>query len=525
MIDLGQDSFLYHLGQISSTLMSTQKGAELDNDSTAGLPTGDQWYSESGMSDRPSDGCGVFGIFGSDEPVASLAFAGLCALQHRGQESAGMVTSDGVKLYEHRQMGQVVQAFDQRILASMKGFSAIGHTRYSTTGTSTIDNAQPLVVEGTLGWFAIAHNGNLTNTLALRKQWLAEGERLQTTSDTEMIARLLATAPGRDYQEKIRWMMPRLQGAYSLVVLTPTSLIGIRDPHGIRPLSLGRLKNQWVIASETCAIEAAGGTTVRDIHPGEVVLIEAGGEDGLAAFVGQLPKRLALCLFEYIYFARPESVLNGRLIHTARQQMGAALAAEFSVDADVVIGSPTSALPAAVGYATARSLPYADGLIVNQSVGRTFIQPNQSLRSLGVSKKFTAVPVHIRGKRVVLIEDSIVRGTTIQALVVLLREAGATQVHVGVSSPPLLFPCYLGIDLARKEDLLAARHPHLAAIAREVGADSLHYLSLGGLLRAIDLSRSLLCTGCFTGRYPLPTPRDRTVVPAPSPASGDMHAL
>jgi amidophosphoribosyltransferase len=458
--------------------------------------------------DRPHEACGVFGVFAPDEDVARITYFGLYALQHRGQESAGIATADGTSIREHRQMGLVAQAFTEEHLASLRGHLAIGHTRYSTTGSSRIENAQPLFASGTLGPFAVAHNGNLTNTPALRESLLEQGEHLETTSDTEVIARLLADAPGRNYVEKARHIMPRLQGAYSLVVLTPTAVIGIRDPFGVRPLTLGRLQEHWVVASESCAIETVGGEAVRDVAAGEIIVIEGDGETGLRTYEGQPSRASAACLFEYVYFARPDSVINGRSLYLARQRMGAELAREFPVPADVVIGVPDSATPAAAGYAAARGLPYAEGLIKNRYIGRTFIQPDQRLRSLGVKMKFNALGAVLEGKRVVMIDDSVVRGTTTRPLVKLLRDAGAREVHLGITSPPFRFPCYLGVDVARREELIAARLPDMDAIAREVGVDSLHYLTLDGLVHAIDLPRSTFCTGCFTGQYPVPVQMD-----------------
>lgn len=460
--------------------------------------------------DRPHEACGVFGVYGPGEDVARITYFGLYALQHRGQESAGIVTSDGAQLRAHRQMGLVAQAFTEEQLVQLTGHIAIGHTRYSTTGSSRLENAQPILLEGTLGPFALAHNGNLTNTAVLRESLLADGQALATTSDTEVIGRLLALAPGRDYVEKARHVMPRLQGAYSLVVLTPTALLAIRDPYGVRPLTLGRLLDHWIVASESCAIETVGGESVRDLAPGEIVVVEGDGEAGLRTFTGQPSKRSAACLFEYIYFARPDSTINERSLYLARQRMGAELAREFPVAADLVIGVPDSATPAAAGYAAARSLPYAEGLIKNRYIGRTFIQPDQRLRALGVKMKFNALGAVLAGKRVVMIDDSVVRGTTVRPLVKLLRDAGAAEVHLGITSPPFRFPCYLGVDVARREELIAARLPDVEAIAREVGVDSLRYLSLDGLVRAIDLPRATFCTGCFTGRYPVPVQMDLT---------------
>jgi amidophosphoribosyltransferase len=454
--------------------------------------------------DRPREACGVFGIYAPGEDVARVTYFGLYALQHRGQESAGIATSDGVHLALRRQMGLVAQAFTEDDLANLRGYIAIGHTRYSTTGSSRIENAQPFLLDSSLGAFALGHNGNLTNTLTLRDRLLREGETLATTSDSEIIARMIAISPGATFAEKLQHVMPQLQGAYSLVLLTPTELIGVRDPHGVRPLTIGRVQEHWVIASESCAIETVGGEAVRDVAPGEVVVVRGDGHGGLTSYVGNAETLPAACLFEYIYFARPDSSIGGRSLYLARQRMGAQLAAEFPVDADVVIGVPDSATPAAAGYAAARGLPYADGLIKNRYIGRTFIQPDQRLRQLGVKMKFNALGAVLNGKRVVMVDDSIVRGTTIRPLVKLLRDAGASEVHLGITSPPFRWPCYLGLDVARRHELIAARLPNAEAIAREVGVDSLHYLTLDGLIAAIDLPRETFCSGCFTGVYPMP---------------------
>jgi amidophosphoribosyltransferase len=407
-------------------------------------------------------------------------------------------------------MGLVAQAFTEDSLEGLRGHVAIGHTRYSTTGSSRIENAQPFLRSGTLGPLALAHNGNLTNTLTLRDRLFADGEQLTTTSDSELIACMVASAPGATYVEKLRHVMPQLQGAYSLVLLTPDSVIGVRDPYGVRPLALGRLQDHWVIASETCALETVGAEPVRDVEPGEIVVIAGDGENGCTSYTGQQSRRSAACLFEYIYFARPDSVINGRSLYLARQRMGAQLAREFPVPADVVIGVPDSATPAAAGYANARGLPYADGLIKNRYIGRTFIQPDQRLRQLGVKMKFNALNAVLEGKRVVMIDDSVVRGTTVRPLVKLLRDAGAETVHLGVTSPPFRWPCYLGLDVARRDELIAARLPDTEAIAREIGVDSLHYLSLEGLVTAIDLPGDTFCTGCFTGTYPVPVQMELT---------------
>jgi len=468
------------------------------------LQVPDQSFPARDVPDRPREACGIFGIFAPSEDVARITYFGLYALQHRGQESAGIASGDGRALYSHRQMGLVAQAFTEDDLGRLPGHLAIGHTRYSTTGSSRLENAQPFVLDGTLGTFALAHNGNLTNTLTLRDRLLARGEKLTTTSDSEIIARMVAAAPGATYVQKLQQVMPLLQGAYSLALLAPDQVLAIRDPFGVRPLALGRLQDHWVIASETCAIETVGGEPLRDIAPGEIVVLSGDGEGGMRSHVGQVSRASAACLFEYIYFARPDSSISDRSLYLARQRMGAELAHEFAVPADLVIGVPDSATPAAAGYAAARGLPYADGLIKNRYIGRTFIQPDQRLRQLGVKLKFNALNAVLGGKRVVMIDDSVVRGTTIRPLVKLLRDAGAVEVHLGITSPPFRWPCYLGLDVARREELIAARLPDTAAIARELGVDGLHYLSLDGLIAAIDLPRETFCAGCFTGTYPVP---------------------
>lgn len=454
--------------------------------------------------DRPREACGVFGIYAPGEDVARVTYFGLYALQHRGQESAGIVTGDGSQMYAHRQMGLVAQAFTEDDLARLPGHLAIGHTRYSTTGSSRIENAQPFSMASDLGPFALGHNGNLTNTLTLLDRVLAQGGKLATTSDSEIIAWMIARAPGGTFVEKLQSVMPQLQGAYSLIIATPDAVIGVRDRYGVRPLTIGRLQEHWVIASESCAIETVGGEAIRDVKPGEIVALSGDGAEGMRSYVGQRSESSAACLFEYIYFARPDSCISDRSLYLARQRMGAELAREFPVAADLVIGVPDSATPAAAGYANARGLPYADGLIKNRYIGRTFIQPDQRLRQLGVKMKFNALGAVLNGKRVVMIDDSVVRGTTVRPLVRLLREAGAAEVHLGITSPPFRWPCYLGLDVARREELIAARLPNVEAIAREVGVDSLCYLSLDGLISAIDLPAETFCKGCFTGSYPVP---------------------
>ncbi|MGO8948642.1 MAG: amidophosphoribosyltransferase [Ktedonobacterales bacterium] len=466
---------------------------------------------EDDVPDRPHEACGIFGLYAPGEDAARVTYFGLYALQHRGQESAGIATTNGATLYLHRQMGLVSQAFTEQNLLGLPGHSAIGHTRYSTTGSSQLENAQPFVMRGTLGEFALAHNGNLTNTEALRRRLLREGASVSDSSDSELIAHLLARAAGSTYLAKLRHVMPLLQGAYSLVILTPDSVIGLRDPHGIRPLSIGRLAEHWIVASESCAIETVGGEAVRDIAPGEVVIIRGDGASGLQAHTGMAPLNSAACLFEYIYFARPDSTISNRSLYLVRQRMGAQLAAEYPASADLVIGVPDSATPAAAGYAAARGLPYAEGLIKNRYIGRTFIQPDQRLRQLGVKMKFNALGAVLHGKRVVMVDDSVVRGTTIRPLIKMLRDAGAAEVHLGITSPPFRWPCYLGLDVAGRDQLIAARLDSEEDIASELEVDSLHYLSLDGLIAAIDLPYDVFCTGCFTGVYPMPLQCGETI--------------
>lgn len=452
------------------------------------------------------EACGVFGIYGPGEDVARLTFFGLYALQHRGQESAGIATADGRGISLYAEMGLVSQVFTEAELANLRrGDLAIGHTRYSTTGSSCIENAQPIRVDSDLGPIAIAHNGNLVNTPYLADRLSERGERLSSTTDSEIIARLCATAPGRDWVERIRHTMPMVKGAYSLVLLTPRQLIAIRDPWGIRPLCFGRLGNSWIVASESCALDTIGAELLRDVQRGEILIIDEDGPRSL--HIDSPDVRQAMCVFEYIYFARPDSLVENTLIYLARERMGATLAREYPVEADLVMPVPDSAIPAAVGYARESGLPYREGLIKNRYIGRTFIQPDQRLRESGVKLKFNPLPEVLAGKRVVVVEDSIVRATTTLSTVALLRRAGAREVHVRITAPPMVNSCYLGIDTARREELIAAQMD-VPGICRHIGADSLGYLSLDGLIEAIGLPRETFCNACFTGDYPMPVQLD-----------------
>jgi amidophosphoribosyltransferase len=450
--------------------------------------------------DKPHEECGVFGIHAPGEDVARLTFFGLYALQHRGQESAGIAASDGTRITVRTHLGLVNQAFNETDLALLPGEIAVGHTRYSTAGKTNIANAGPMVATSAAGPIAVAHNGNLTNALALRELLEASGEVFETTTDTEVLTRLIATSPGGDIVEMIQRATRRMIGAYSLVILTRDRLLAVRDPFGVRPLCLGRLGGHWVVASESCALMTIGATFEREVRPGEIVEISS---TGVRSIQTEAAKRPALCLFELIYFARPDSLLRGQRLHLVRQRMGAQLAREQPADADLVVGLPDSATPAAIGYARESGIPYAEGLIKNRYIGRTFIQPDQRLREVGVSLKFNALPEVLEGKRVVLVDDTIVRGTTSKPIVNLLKSAGAKEVHMRVHAPPMMWPCYLGVDLAKRDELIAARMS-VEAIGRHIGADSIGYLSLEGLLAAIDAGDNGFCTGCLTGNYPVP---------------------
>lgn len=455
--------------------------------------------------DQMHEACGVFGIYGPGEDVARLTFFGLYALQHRGQESAGIATGDGEKISVFSDMGLVSQVFSEDDLSGLQGHVAIGHTRYSTTGSSCVENAQPIEVMTDLGPLALAHNGNLVNTAYLAERLQERGEVLTSTTDSEIVARLLATAPGRDWAERLRQTLPLIKGAFSIVILTPKALIAVRDPFGIRPLCLGRLGTSWIVASESCALDTIGAELLREVQRGEVLVID---ENGPRSFhVDQPDARKAMCLFEYIYFARPDSVIDNTLVYLARERMGAALAREYPVDADLVMPVPDSAIPAAVGYARESGLPYREGFIKNRYIWRTFIQPDQRLRDSGVKLKFNPLPDVLRGKRVVVVDDSIVRGTTTPSTVALIRRAGAREVHMRVTSPPMVNSCYLGIDTARREELIAARLD-VPGIRDHIGADTLGYLSLQGLIEAIGLPYEGFCHACFSGQYPMPVQLD-----------------
>ena len=445
------------------------------------------------------ESCGVFGVYASGINVAQTTFFALFALQHRGQESAGIAAADGREIRLHTNMGLVSQAFTETDLASLKGHIAIGHNRYSTTGSSRPLNAQPIIAKSGGVTIALAHNGNIINARLLRDELQKRGYQFRTGSDSEVIANLILASPGPNWQKRIEHAMHRLQGAYSLAILTEDELIAVRDPFGVRPLCLGAIDNGWSIASESCALDHIGAQFIREIEPGEIVVIDSHGMKGLNETEG----RKALCIFEYIYFARPDSIIQGKLLYPAREAMGRILAEEYPVDADLVMGVPDSATAAGIGYSNGSGIPYCEGLVKNRYVGRTFIEPDQRMRELGVQLKFNPLSDIIAGKRLVVVDDSIVRGTTTPRVVSLLKKAGASEVHLRICAPPIRHPCFFGVDMASKWELIAARKT-IPEIREHLGADSLGYLSLEGLIRAVDLPRDIFCLACFTGAYPIP---------------------
>ncbi|HDH03861.1 MAG TPA: amidophosphoribosyltransferase [Actinobacteria bacterium] len=464
--------------------------------------------------DRPREACGVFGIYAPGVDVARLCFFALYALQHRGQESAGIATSDGLGASLHKGMGLVAQVFAEENLADLRGHLAIGQTRYSTTGSSHLANAQPYLIETMHGPLGVGHNGNLTNAEKLRDRLLDRGVGLSSSSDSEVITQMLAAPPtgerrgAPDWEARIRAFMLEAEGAYSLVILTKDGVFGVRDPNGFRPLCIGRLpEGGYVLASESCALATVGAQYIRSVEPGEIIRLDA---DGFESLVGASAPSPSLCVFEYVYFARPDSVIDDQTIHRVRQSLGEALALEAPATGDVVVGVPDSATPAAIGYANASGIPYTEGLTKNRYIGRTFIEPNDRLRRSGVHLKYNPLRANLEGKRVVLIDDSIVRGTTIGPLVNLLREGGASQVHVRVSSPPVKHPCFMGIDMATNHELIGAVKT-VEEIREHIGADSLAYLSHDAMMAAVtkaSTSNSGHCAACFTGEYPISLPDD-----------------
>lgn len=494
----------------------------------------------SAIDDGPHEECGVFGVYAPRRDVARMSFFALYALQHRGQESSGIATCDGHTTYAHKGMGLVSQVFNESNLQPLKGYLAIGQNRYSTTGASNIRNAQPYVIETFYGPLGIAHNGNLTNARDLRQALLERGVGLFTTTDSEIITQMLAAPPevlmdmglaiynknghhgtngesstlaedvsaqADQWSARIRAFMQIAEGAYALTLLTRDAIYAVRDPYGLRPLCLGELdEGGYVVASESCALLTIGANYLREVEPGEIVRLDS---TGITSIVGRESPRNALCIFEYVYFARPDSLLEGQTVHDARQRLGRQLACEAPIDADIVVGVPDSATPAAIGYSLESGIPFSEGLIKNRYIGRTFIQPDDRLRQVGVRLKYNPLTVNLKGKRVVLVDDSIVRGNTAGPMVQLLRDGGATEVHVRVSSPPVRNPCFMGVDMATYNELIAYRLK-VDEICAHIGADSLAYLSLEGLLSVISGANTphetRHCNACFSGCYPIAIP-------------------
>ncbi len=456
----------------------------------------------------PQDACGVFGVWAPGEEVAKLTFYGLYALQHRGQESAGIAASDGERILIYKDMGLVSQVFTETDLASLTGDLAIGHCRYSTTGSSTWVNAQPTLRPTKYGTLALAHNGNLTNTgdLAEMVQKL-EGDSAKNsrgaTTDTEIMTALIGLQDEKNVEASAIAVLPKLEGAFSLVFMDEKTLYAARDRHGVRPLVIGKLERGWVVASETAALDIVGAAFVREVEPGEFLAIN---EDGIRSQMWATPDPKG-CLFEYVYLARPDTTIAGQGVHATRVRIGKRLAIEAPVEADLVIPVPESGTPAAIGYAQQSGIPYGLGLVKNSYVGRTFIQPSQTIRQLGIRLKLNPLREIIEGKRIVVVDDSIVRGNTQRAIVRMLREAGALEIHVRISSPPVEWPCYYGIDFASRAELIASGL-EVEEIRRSIGADSLSYVSLEGLIAATTIAEEKLCTACFTGKYPISVPTD-----------------
>lgn len=458
----------------------------------------EKWYRK---MDEVKEYCGVFGIYSPNTDVARLTYFGLFALQHRGQESAGIAVSDRRDIVCYKEMGLVSQVFNEKILNILKGDIAIGHVRYSTTGSSIEVNAQPILVSGEYP-LAIAHNGNLVNTVELKRELDEEGIKVYGTSDSELMAKKLSLYYNGDIVSALLKVLPSFQGAYTLVVLTKDKLIGIRDPYGIRPLVLGKFNGSYVLSSESCGLDIIGARFIREIEPGEIVIIDESGIESIRF----AEANHHLCIFELVYFARPDSKFGTRLVHDIRQEMGRILAQEAPADADLVIPVPDSGIPAAIGYSQQSGIPFSEGLIKNRYVGRTFIQPDQRLRELGVKLKLNPLREVIEEKRIVLVDDSIVRGTTSRQIVNLLKESGAKEVHMRVSSPPITYPCFYGIDTAERRQLIAA-YKSIEEVREYIGSDTLEYLSVNGLLKACRGASEGFCTACFTGKYCIEIPK------------------
>ena len=455
------------------------------------------------MLDKFHDECGVFGIYGHAE-AANLAYLGIYAMQHRGQESAGIAASDGHQVRVAKAMGHVADVFNQSVLSKVPGALAISHVRYSTSGESRLANAQPFLIDCAHGQIAIAHNGNLVNAGELRDELVRDGSIFQTSSDTEVVLHLYAKSRARSVEQAVIESVAQVRGAFSFVMLTQDRLMAVRDPHGFRPLALGQLGDAWVVCSETCALDLIGATYVRDVEPGEVLVI---GPDGLHTHRPFPPSKLAHCVFEHVYFARPDSYVFGQSVNEVRTNFGRVLAREAPVDADVVVPIPDSGVCAAVGFAEESGIPMRMGLIRNHYVGRTFIEPQQSIRHFGVRVKLNPVRSILEGRRVILVDDSIVRGTTSRKIVKMVKAAGAKEVHMRISCPPTVSPCFYGVDTPHRAELIAATHS-TEEIRKYLNAESLSYLSLEGLMHAVGNGSKSYCTSCYTGVYPVAFPRN-----------------
>ena len=444
--------------------------------------------------------CGIVGVYDPNGDVSRLAFYGIYALQHRGQESAGIASADGNAIKLRTGMGLVTHVFKDEDLDYLTGNTAIGHTRYSTTGTSNIKNAQPIIVDGENFKLGIAHNGNVVNSLELKRELEELGQDFNTSSDSEVIAKIVASAPATTWGARIAYLMRKVQGAYSLTLMTEKELIAVRDPLGVRPLCFGSVNGGWIIASESCALDNVGAKFVREVNPGEAIMFDS---NGFKSIYQKDMEKCSFCVFEHIYFARPDSEIDGKLVYKSRLLMGKELAREHPVAADMVIGVPDSATASAVGYSEESGIPFGEGLVKNRYVGRTFINPDQRMREVGVKVKLNPLKELIKGKKLVVVDDSIVRGTTSRPVVSLLRNAGAREIHLRICAPPIQFPCHFGVDFPTRKELIAANKT-VDEIKDSIGADSLGYLSHAGLLKAVNAERSTVCMGCFTGNHPIP---------------------
>ena len=459
------------------------------------------------MSETIRHACGIFAIVNHPE-AANMTYLGLYALQHRGQESAGIVTADGSRVCDHRGMGLVADAFSESILRSMRGTRAIGHVRYSTTGSSDFNNSQPILCQYQRGWVAVAHNGNLVNTEELRTDLESRGSIFNTTTDSEIVVHLLARSRKSDFLEALSDSLAKLSGAYSMAIMSPEYVVGVRDPLGVRPLSLGDLNGAPILCSETSALDIIGAEYIRTVEPGEMIVVDRHGKLRSHSFANR--KRSAQCIFELIYFARPDSWVYGMEVHAVRKNIGRVLARENPTTADVVIPIPDSGTCAALGFAEESGIPFDVGIIRNHYIGRTFIEPTQRIRDFGAKIKYNPVKAVLADKRVVVVDDSIVRGTTMRKIIKMLRRAGARQVHLRISSPTFRFPCYYGIDTPERGELIGATH-NLEEIRKQVRADTLYYISIQGLLEAVCGTDKQYCTACFSGKYPLRFPGGESV--------------